>query len=193
MKKLFLLLIMATLIVACGDDDKPVEKKWDANKMVLIKPDKTAFNMATKASGDEAPQHLSALEIVKQGDMIKFLVIYYNNKKVEKPFYSNRGFSENQKDFTIPALKMWGTDIIDQDGAFVKDFIYGEDVVVTNRETGDTLAYIPNQVLREVREPLETAYNEQRYEDVYRMFDEAFTFKPVTGAEWRELKAQGKQ
>ncbi len=188
MKKLFLLLIVTTLIFGCEkNNDKPKQKVWNPNAMVLIKPDKTAFK--TKAKNTN---HLTALEIVKQGRRIEFMLTYNDNVKVEKPRPASRAFSEGQKDYTIPALKMWGTDIIDQDGVFQKDFIYCHDVVVSTPNY-DTIAYIPNQVLRDIRIPMETAYNEGRYEDVYRMFDEAFTFRPITGAEWRKLKEKGLQ
>ncbi len=190
MKKL-LLLFIAPLLVACGgDDEEPKQKIWNPNATVLIKPDKSAF-LQTKSS--ENSKHLSALEIVKQGDYIEFMTTYFDNKPVKEPFSTNRGFSDEQKDYTIPALKMWGTDIIDQEGVFVKDFIYAYDMVVCNAQTEDTIAYIPNKVLQDVRKPLEKAYAEKRYEDVYKMFDEAFTFRPITHKEWEELKKQGKQ
>ncbi len=197
MKKLFLLFAIAILAFACDKDDpKPKQKKWDADKMVLIKPDKTAFNL-TKA-GEENPKHLTALEIVQQGDYLAFMKIWdttpFGDKKLEKPLKARRGFSEAQKDFNIPALKMWGDDIIDDaTGQLVKNFLYGCDAVVCNRQTHDTIAYIPNKVLKDARPLIERAYKEKRYEDVYRLFDEAFTFKPITGAEWRELKKQGLQ
>ncbi len=188
MKKLLLLFIAPLLLVSCGDDDEPKQKIWDPNATVLIKPDKTAF---PKTKATENTEHLSALEIVKQGDYLEFIATYSDNEPIE-PVSARRGFSENQKDYTIPALKMWGTDIIDQEGIFVKDFIYAYDMVVINTNK-DTIAYIPNKVLQDVRKPLEKAYNEKRYEDVYKMFDDAFTFRPITHKEWEELKKQGKQ
>ncbi len=191
MKKLILLLAMAIFALSCDDSTEKPQQVWDANKMILIKPDQSAFKMQTKAN-EETSEHLTALEIVKQGDYLEFIVTY-EDEKLEKPYSGRRGFSEKQKDFTTPALKMWGTDIIDQDGKFVKHFIYGYDMVVCTAKTGDTIAYIPNKILEDCREPLEKAYNEGRYEDVYEMFDNTFKFRPITGAEWRELKKQGKQ
>ncbi len=204
MRNLLLLLTATLLIFGSCKDDK--QKIWDPNAMVLIKPDKSAFAPKSKMIDDNTPQHLSALEIVKQGTSLHYINWYDGNgtNKLEQGERATYGFADVQKDFNIPALKMWGVHIINQDGRFIKNFIYAEDVVVCKDTTIkidsyhririiDTIAYVPNSVLINAQQPIETAYDEGRYEDVYKMFDEAYTFRPITGAEWRELKAQGKQ
>lgn len=195
MKKLFYLLTIVTFFLAsCGDKDdpKPVQKKWDANKMVMIKPDRTAFVSTRSAVGN--PNHLSPLEIVKQGEVLRFYTKYFEKVIKDKAIATTMGFAETQKDFTIPALKMWGTTIINQEGEFVDDFIMGSDFVVTTfGDIIDTIAYIPNKVIVSSRDTLRKAYDAKHYEDVYQLFDKAFTFRPITGAEWRALKAKGEQ
>ena len=58
------------------------------------------------------------------------------------------------------------------------EFIEGEDCVLVravNNER-DTIAYIPNNVMRTAESQIKIAYDAQDYEEVYRIFNEAFTF-----------------
>lgn len=74
---------------------------------------------------------------------------------------------------------MWGTDIIDQEGKFHKTFIYGTDVYLTDNNN-DTIGYVPQSVINNARTLIEAAYNDENYTEVYRLFDEAFTFLPIS-------------
>ena len=55
----------------------------------------------------------------------------------------------------------------------------------------DTIAYLPNSIMREAQDKIERAFNDSNYTEVYKLFHETFKFKPITGAKWRELKAKG--
>ncbi|MEG1936930.1 MAG: hypothetical protein RR132_05245 [Rikenellaceae bacterium] len=55
----------------------------------------------------------------------------------------------------------------------------------------DTCAYIPNAVMIEAEKNIKAAYARGDYAACYKLFDTALTFYPITGAEWRALKAQG--
>lgn len=55
----------------------------------------------------------------------------------------------------------------------------------------DTIAYIPNAVMREAEKNITEAYARGDYAACYKLFDTAITFFPITGAEWRALKEQG--
>ncbi len=187
MKSTFIsmLALVAMTFTACGSDDTPATKtrgRLNPNAMVLIKP----------ADGVRADgELLSAKEIVKKAINLKLWTSYSESQDWEEYNYI-RTFSDNQKDTISPALKMWGVDIIAQQGYFVKDFLFGRDIVVTGTG-GDTLAYVPNAVLRDAQVQITKAYNDSNYTEVYRLFDEAFKFIPITGEQWRELKKQGKQ
>lgn len=184
MKKLLLILCVAALFAACGDDDDKGKLSPDA--AVLIKPDLDAFK--TVATRADASQHLSALEIVKQTWIMSF-----QNPTVHPGAGAlTRGFAPEQRDFSIPALKMWGVDIINQDGEFALEFIAGEDIILENKQ-GDTIAYIANSTLKDAHVKIKAAYDAENYTEVYKLFDEAFTFKPTTGEEWRALKEKDMQ
>lgn len=57
--------------------------------------------------------------------------------------------------------------------------------------TIDTIAYIPNKVGIKAEKNIKEAYANGDYITCYELFKKAYTFYPITGAEWRALKAQG--
>jgi hypothetical protein len=57
----------------------------------------------------------------------------------------------------------------------------------------DTIGYIPNSVMRSAETKIKAAYEAGDFESVRTLFFTAFTFTPITGDEWRELKRQGLQ
>ena len=183
MKKLFLLLFLVTAM-SCTKDNNG---KLNPNAMISIWP-KGAVQ-TTKAKDF----HLSNLEIVKQ----TFNLSFYNENMGSGNLV--RGFAPAQRDTVNIRLLMWGTDIIGQFGDYVTEFIDGHDFVLRrNLATPpatpiyDTIAYISNNVILNARNRIKSAYDSGNYTAVYAAFDSVFTFIPITGAEWRELKTQNK-
>ncbi len=185
MKKLLLLLIVVLAFGSC--EDKTKNMVWDTDATVLIRP---AKGVKTRAN----TEHLTGLEIVEQTSTMFYYTNYSDNKYREKASLFARGFSDNQRDYQLPALKMWGTDIILWDGVMRKDFIKGFDFVLVrgmHEDETDTIAYIPNEVIRTAELGITKAYESGDYEAVYQLFDNAFTFIPITGAEYRTLQEEG--
>ncbi|MEG1623043.1 MAG: hypothetical protein RR330_06710, partial [Alistipes sp.] len=137
--------------------------------------------------------HLTALEIVQQVNNLS-----YNNFKYFPTVLDGlvRGFAYTQRDYVNERLMMWGDDIIvSTDGSLNNGFIAGEDLILNRvideqKGTMDTIAYIKNATLRTAEAAIRKAYAEKDYATIYKLFDEAFTFVPITGAEWRALKAK---
>lgn len=178
MKHIFFLLIAAAAFVGCKDDNKG---QLDPNAMVSLRPE------ATKA--DPAPGHLSALQIVKECAGVWFYSPTWN-------LFTSRGFADKQRDTVDLRLMMWGTDVIDMYGKLDPVFIDGVDVVFSRVDRAanvirDTIAYIPNRTLRAAAAQIREAYAAEDYARCYKIFDEAYRFIPITGAQWRELKARG--
>lgn len=182
MKKLFLI-ITVLFAASCSKDEIKTKGKLDSNALISIRP------AVGVKSGD-----LTAKEIVKKTTSINFWNNLYNVDL-------NRGFADSQRDTVNVRLLMWGTDIIDQEGKYVPDFIEGRNIllrsVVRNQANTawiiDTLAYIPNSVLLEAKGKIQTAFADSNFVEVYRLFDQAFRFTPISGAQWRALKVQGLQ
>lgn len=59
--------------------------------------------------------------------------------------------------------------------------------------TFDTIAYIPNQKMRDNLKIVQEYYDNKEFDGVYQMFDTAYNFIPITGADWLKLKAEGKE
>lgn len=167
---------------SCSKDDS--NGRLDANAMISLRPAAGVKSADVNAN----PDHLTASEIVEQAATMW----WYN--KIASPNPIGRSFADHQRDFINNRLLMYGTDIIAQDGSYENGFIKGEDMVlirgVGNPIRVDTIAYIPNAVLRTADAAIRSAYDKQDYTTCYQLFDKAFTFIPITGAEWRELKAR---
>lgn len=192
MKMFIILLLSIFLLASCAPEEEPVFR-LDPNAMISIKPDPTAFQPTMLRS---SKGYLSAMEIVKQTSVMQFR---------NEPYFgigvAERGFSEGQRDTSAanPCLKMFGTDIIDQFGNYTPEFIEGHDVIlihftyVQSETIRDTIGYIPNAVVRAAEDSIKIALASNDTEAVYRIFNNAFTFRPITGAEWIALKMQGLQ
>lgn len=178
MKNFFFLLVV--LFLASCEKEPTSKGKLDPNALISIRP---AANVKS---------YLSAKEIVKKTWDMSF----YNTNMATLPLA--RGFSPNQRDTVNVRLLMWGTDIIDQFGKYTGEFIEGKDFVLrvdvnltARPPVYDTIAYIPNSVITEARTNIQTAFADSNFVEVYRLFDVAFTFTPITGPEWRALRAAG--
>ena len=119
--------------------------------------------------------------------------------------YGERGFGDWMRDTVsaVPALLMFSDDILSERGLH-KSFLKGYDVLVLGKMKSperdnkhgfyerDTIAYVPNSVLREAEEKIYKAYADSNYTEVYRLFHEAYKFIPITGKQWQRLKEAGK-
>lgn len=175
MKKiLFSLSIVLMLFASCEKDKIEIDKgKLDPNAMITIRP---AKGVSTRASILD----LTALEVVEQATSMKLQMRYFDDLDNGQYKIAGRGFNEEtMKDFNIPALKMLGIDVINANGEYIRDLTTAKSVFITDIN-GDTLAYVPDEVIKAARPLIEAAYADENYTEVYRLFDEAFTFLPLT-------------
>ena len=188
MKKLILLIALATAFVAC-EKNEPKAFEIDPAATVNIKP---AAGTKMKAKSNIASEHLTNLEIVKQTFALRFT---HNGTEYA------RGFDEGQRDttHTNPMLKMWGTDILYYeeliDGTQTGDVLLAPYFLeasgcVLETIKGDTIAYIPNAVLRDAESRIKALFNAKDYQPIYKIFNDAYTFIPITGSEYRELESE---
>lgn len=128
----------------------------------------------------------------------KIGAMYYRYPGAKRP--AEMGIPEDHKDYEKLCIKLFGTFIIHQntpphkDGELNEEFIRATDVLFTSDAVdhgGDTVAYIPNRALKEAYVKVLVAYEAGNVEEVYKLFREAYTAVPITGAEYRELKAKG--
>ena len=187
MEKIYYLFIIAILATACkvNEPTEPKTKgKIDLTAMITIK----GKTLPAKSNAQKAPVYgLTPLEVVQQAQNIKWSSHWAGNAYTERIEYITRTINdENQRDFETPAIKMYSIDIIDIFPAtgvtFIKDFIYGFDVVITDNKN-DTIAFVPDSLINKARPLIEQAFNDSNYTECYRLFNEAFTFYPVSKAD----------
>lgn len=167
MKKIVLLLTVLIAMVACEDKVKEIDKgKIDPMATIKIRP---AEGIMVRSNG------MTALQVVEDAFIISFQSHYFGNNYEPDAKEITRGFNENQKDFNIPALLMLGIDVISAEGDYYRDLTHAFDFYILN-EANDTIAYVPNEVINSARPLIETAYADGNYNEVYRLFDEAFVF-----------------
>lgn len=178
MKKFILFLFVIGFVLAgCDPENTPEINKGqlDPNAMILLKPANGVQLRSSTIHG------LTALEVVQMAVNIEWQSHWFDNVYFDKDQHIARGFGEHQKDYNIPALKMFGFDIInivDEEPIYYKDFIYGHSVYITTGTGLDTLAYVPDSVINNARPLIEAAFADSNYTEVYRLFNEAFTFLP---------------
>lgn len=55
----------------------------------------------------------------------------------------------------------------------------------------DTIAYIPNAIVKSIHKRIKTAFNAKDYKECYRIFDSEYIAYPCTGEQYRKLVADG--
>ena len=213
MIRLLLMLLTAPLLMACGSDSPEVPStkgKILPDQLVRIEAAQGVRTRAAEAEyTEDGEKLLTALEVVKQGEvMAGTFFIQPDTSLMWQPsyyHYGERGFGDNMRDTVsaTPALLMFSDDILTSKGLY-PNFLKAYDVLVLGKikenprrdEYGfwerDTIAYVPNSVLREAEKKIYKAYADSNYTEVYRLFHEAYKFKPITSKQWQRLKAAGK-
>ena len=195
--------VVAVGFASCDSKEDVVEKKENPkgkilpDQLVRIEAADGVKLRSTEAQYTEDGELLpTALEVAKKGHRLAgtFFVQPDTSLIWQPAYYSEgtRGFGDNMRD-TIsekPALLMFSEDILDDRG-LDKSFLKAYDVIVQNKK-GDTIAYVPNSILREAEQKIVRAYADSNYNEVYRIFkEEAYKFIPTTGKQYRKLKEQG--
>ncbi len=183
MKKL--LLLAATLLALTGCGDK-------SNKPSILRDATLNIHVKSSLRGEGKNQKLlTPREIVINTAGIEFFSHIYGT-------YATRGFADAQRDVENAILKMWADDVVHEDYngniTLIEEFLKAEDVIFLqgiNEQRSDTIAYIPNAILRKAYEDIKIAFDKKDYDEVYRLFQTAYTAIPTTGEEYKRLKEQG--
>lgn len=213
MKRLLLMLLTAPLLMACGSDSPEVPStkgKILPDQLVRIEAAQGVRTRAAEAEYTEDGERLlTALEVAKQGEIIAGTFFDQPDTSLiwqpSRYVYGERMFGDNMRDTvsSTPALLMYSEDILSSRGLH-PSFLKAYDVLVLGKEKPnarenihgflerDTIAYVPNSVLREAEKKIYKAYADSNYTEVYRLFHAAYKFKPITGKQWQRLKAAGK-
>ena len=203
----------ALLCSSCGGTKPAPEPKPDKKPFVL--KDNTHLylnvdNTNTMKAETENPEGilLSPRNIVKYAKGITY---------TDKDGLTARlGILDDQRDYEHNRIKMYAgmvigpvphmidgkrTDVYELLDGFIKardvrlennniDPFTTDDGVQVPSEIG-VLAYIPNAKMEQAEKDIRRAWAEGDNEAVYKFFNDAYTFTPITDKEWNELKAKG--
>lgn len=214
-KRITPLLIACALLCAACSDPKPEEKQEEKKPFVLkdnthlyLNVDNTNTMKAETETTDPSDLLLSPHNIVQYADGITF---------TDKDGYTARlAVEDDQRDLVNNRIKMYAGMIIGPvphmiDGKrtdvyeLLDSFIKARDIRLENNNinpfiTDDgvrvpseigVLAYIPNAKMEQAEKDIRAAWEAKDNEAVYKFFNDAYTFIPITQKAWDELKAKG--
>ena len=207
--------VACALLCAACSDPKPEEKQEEKKPFYAEEGSFLYLNVKkqnTMKADTEKPKGgdllLSPLNIVKYAKIIASRGIGVNG---------NFGIAPEMRDVEHSRIKMWSEMVIAKrpfkengqrvdkwtlldDGWIASrdvrleinniDPIKTDDGVVIPAET-KVIAYIPNAKMDEAQKAIRKAWEAKDNEEVYRLFNEAFTFIPITNNEWEALKEKG--
>ena len=208
MKKLFLLMFaaMTALFISCSKDDN--KSSYDPFRPVPIR---AAAGTRAYIQGNL----LSGKQVVQQTWGMRGKYPDGTATQGAKPF------TDVMRDTINPAFKLLMQDVLppspDRKSHILGDvFITLRDVVferglhVEGKDTvfcgyakdysgtilypnvTDTVAYVPNAQLIAAEPLVRAAFERGDYDECYRILEKAYSFIPITGAQWRKLKAENK-
>ena len=209
MKKLFLLMFAAVtaLFISCSKDDN--KSSYDPFRPVPIR---AAAGTRAYIQGNL----LSGKQVVQQTWGMKGK--YPDGTPTQG---GGKTFTEVMRDTINPALKLLMQDVIGKspdkqslvlDGFFLtlRDVVFTRDLHIEGKDTVfcgyyddysgpilkpniiDTIAYVPNAQLIAAEPLVRAAFEKGDYNECYRILEKAYSFIPITGAQWRKLKAENK-
>ena len=217
--KLFVALVLvlgAVALVGCNGKSQPTQKEKEPfyakeGSFLYLNVRNTNTMKTETEKQEEGNLLLSPLNITKYSAGI----ISVDTKNQQ----GNFGLSDDMRDIENCRIKMWSGMVISkrphkiegergsvQKWTLLDDgWISFRDVrlVVDNLQSVTTddgvvipagvyvVAYIPNAKMDIAQKAIRKAWSEGNNEEVYRLFQEAFTFIPITDKAWKELKAKG--
>lgn len=175
MRKWFLMAVVGIVFAACEKKNEPYEFKTD--EMVYL-------------NGVEQPKFKSTDTQHSLYDILREPRLFMNVRLEGHQVNGYRFFDTPQRDTINNRLLMYATDIINERGELIYDFITATNVFIYI-ENGDTVGYVPQSVIDSARVQIEALYAQERYDEIYELFHTAFSFFTCTGQEYKDIMAGG--
>lgn len=205
--------VACALLCAACSDPKP-EEKQEEKKPFVLKDNTHLYLNVDNTKTMKAETEKSEGVLLSPRNIVKYArVITYTNKD---GLTARLAIDDDQRDLEHNRIKMYAgmiigpvphmidgkrTDIYELLDGFIKardirlennninPFITDDGVKVPS-EIG-VLAYIPNAKMEQAEKDIRAAWEAKDNEAVYKFFNDAYTFIPITQKAWDELKAKG--
>ena len=212
-KRITPLLIACALLCAACSDPKPEEKQEEKTPFVL-KDNTHLYLNVDNTKTMKAETEKSEGVLLSPRNIVKYASgITYTDKDGNT---ASLGLLDDQRDFEHNRIKMYAgmiigpvphmidgkrTDVYELLDGFIKardvrlctansNKITTDDGVVIPAHT-DVVAYIPNAKMEQAEKDIRKAWEAKDNEAVYKFFNDAYTFTPITDKAWNELKEKG--
>ena len=195
--KLLAVVAVVMAVTACNGKDKP-NGRLEQGAMLYINVKNGNLKSMDVRATDNKEGLLTPREIVETASMFVFFDPTQNRN-------SNVSILPPQKDVENERIKMWGEQVIREDGALNEYFIMLRDVRIVapfpTDENGNPIytdkdnvtGYIPNEVMERAEKEIRKEYAAGNYDKVYKLFQDAYTATPINLEMWEALKKEGKQ
>lgn len=221
MKKFIYILLAAVAFTACSSDEPEIKKpngKLDPSAFVRIEAERGVKSRSAESSDDytalDIARYGATMQFYSEWDGANKV----KEQRLEKGFAMQRDTTSARpallmfgtdiisdhgtlhktflyaQDVVITAIRYKGRLTTYNDQMHYDpngDYKHSLAHAIQKEGVVDTIAYLPASVMREAQVKIEKAFSDSNYTEVYRLFNEAFRFKPITAKKWRELKAKG--
>lgn len=221
MKKFIYILLSAVAFTACSNDDPSIKKpigRLDPNAFVRIEAERDVKSRSAESSNDytalDIARYGATMQFYSEWDGTDKV----KEQRLEKGFAMQRDTTSERpallmfgtdiisdhgtlhktflyaRDVVITAVRYKGRLTTYNDRTYYNpndDYKNSLAHAIQKEGVVDTIAYLPAAVMREAQVKIEKAFSDSNYTEVYKLFNEAFRFKPITAKKWKELKAQG--
>lgn len=185
--KMIALAVAVLIGLSACDTKKNEPKKGLIPTTDLLVHVKSSGARALKA--EDGKPFKSARSVEDCMKRLNMLFFYASNEKYE----STLGIKEEDKLYDTHTIRIYSNYIITERGELSPEFIDGHDFIFYDARTPkEVVGYIPNAVMHEAGRKIKEAYKAGNHEEVYRLMQEAFVAYPLTDAEYKTLKAEGK-
>ena len=191
-KTLLILSVAALLLTACDKEPKA------ENKQQEFKEGYVYINVENEMKNGDEEKVPTAEEVVREAHWLKCT----NDLGEEN---SLLGLGEQNKDYENNRLRFHSDMVVEKRPYYDKEadklkerwelcpyFIPCRDVRVVDGQT-NVIAYIPNAAMEKAEREIRAAWDKGDINECVRLFHEAWTCIPITGAQWDKLKEEGKQ
>lgn len=195
--RLMAVLAVVMAVTACNGKDKPNGRLEQGAMLYINVKNGNLKSMDVRATdGDNKDGLLTPREIVETATAMVFA--HPDGRK-----NTNISIAPQQKDVENARIKMWGEQVIREDGTLNEYFITLRDVriVAPNKLDKDgkmipdfnVTGYIPNEVMERAEKEIRKEYAAGNYDKVYKLFQDAYTATPINLEMWEALQKEGKQ